>query len=284
VFNQDKLGREHLEKALSLAGRTTERERMFMEASYQHRLGDKPYAVTLYRALLQTYPDHYNARHNLGNLLRELRRFDEAAAEYEEVIRLAPGHASALINLATALSQADRAAEALDAYDRAFAIEPGWKSGSNLNHEYGFAFVRAGRLEDASKVFALTLSSAEERPRGLRSQALLDMWQGKYRDAEPRLIEAARLNEALKRSLSRGRDFVYLAILREGLGDRRGSLEYLDRAVVEYEKSSAATFLARAGVLYVRAGLPERGQRVLETARQQIKESAQAVPYELNLL
>ncbi len=284
VFNEDKLGRQHLEKALSLAGRTTERERMFMEASYHHRLGDKTHAVTLYRALLQTYPDHYNARHNLGNLLRELRRFDEAAVAYEEVIRLVPGHASALINLATALSQARRATDALAAYDRAFAIEPDWKAGSNLNHEYGFAFVRADRPDEAAKVFALTFDSPEERPRGLRSQALLDMYQGRYKDAEPRLNEAVRLNLALKRTLSAGRDLFHLAVLREGLGDRRGSLEHLDRAVVEYEKSSSAPFLARSGVLYVRAGALDRAQRVLDTALRHVKESAQPVPYEVRLL
>ena len=229
--------------------------------------------MTLYRALLQSYPDHI-ARHNLGNLLRELRRFDEAAKEYEEVIRVSPRNAPALINLATARSAAGRTTEALAAYEAAFEIEPAWRAQGNLNHEYGFALVQAGRADDASKVFALMSAAPGEHPRGLRSQALLDLWQGKYAQAEPRLIEAARLNEALKRGLSVGRDLLYLAILRDGLGDTRGSLAFLDRAVGTFEKStSAAGFLSRAGVMYVRFGELTRARRVLDIAQRQLTET-----------
>jgi eukaryotic-like serine/threonine-protein kinase len=284
VFNDDKLGRQHFEKALSLADRTTQRERMFISAAYANSFGDKSHAVTLYRALLQSYPDYYDARLNLGNLLRSLRRYDEAAAEYEQVIRLVPGHAGSLINLATTFSVSNRVAEALDAYERAFAVEPGWRSSGNLNHEYGVTLIRAGRPEEASKVFALTLGSPQERPRGLRSQALLDMRQGKYRDAEARLVEAARLNDALKRTLSTGRDLGFAALVREGLGDRRGALEYFNRAVAEYEKVPSTAYLARVGVFYARIGDQQRAQRLWKLAQQHASDATESVPYDVRLL
>ena len=73
--------------------------------------------------MLDSYPDHF-ARYNFGNLLRELRRFDQAAAEYEEVIRVSPQNAPALINLATVLASAGRTADALVAYEKAFNVNP----------------------------------------------------------------------------------------------------------------------------------------------------------------
>jgi tetratricopeptide (TPR) repeat protein len=88
----------------------------------------------------------------------------------------------------------------------------------------------------------------------------------------------------LERILSRGRDYAFLAILREGLGDRRGSLEYLHRATADYQATSSPSFLARAGVMYVRAGDLTRAQRALDTALRQFAASNQSVSYHARLL
>ncbi len=272
VVNEPALGKKHLDQALALAERTTERERMILQATYQATVGARGYAVDLYRAYLYRYPDDYSIRYNFGGLLRELSRFDEAAAEYQEVLRLSPGNASAFINLATAHVQAGRARDALVAYDKAFALEPTWKTGGNLNHEYGFTLVRAARTADARDVFGLALTSREERPRGLRSLALLDLYGGKYRDARARLIEAVRLNQTLSRSLSVGRDLFFLAIVAEGLGARHQALAYLDQASEALQKTSGLGFLARVGVAYARAGELAKARRLLPVTQRLLRE------------
>jgi tetratricopeptide (TPR) repeat protein len=262
IYNETDLGKQHLDRALSLADRTTERERMYLQATYEARLGNRQRAIDLYKAYLFRYPDDAAVRYNFGNLLRDLQRLDDAAAEYREVIRLAPGDANAHINLATADAQAGRVDQSLASYERAFALEPTWKTGGNLNHEYGFTLVSAGRVEEARAVFGLTLEAPEERPRGLRSLALLDLYEGRYTTAEPRLTESVRLNGALGRTLSEGRDWLYLSILREGLGDRRGQIECLDHATSLFQRTSAFAFLVRAGVAYARAGALSKAERV----------------------
>jgi len=44
-----------------------------------------------------------------------------------------------------------RSQEALAAYDQAFKLEPTWVTKDNLNHEYGFALVKAGELEKGAR-------------------------------------------------------------------------------------------------------------------------------------
>ncbi len=272
VVNEPARGKEHLDRALALAQRTTERERMSLQITYATNLGELPHAADLYKAYLHRYPDDYGVRFDFAALLREFRRFDEAAAEYEEVLRMSSANASALLNLATCHIQAGRVHDALVAYEKAFVLEPTWKAGENLNHEYGFALMRAGRSSDARRTFGLALASQEERARGLRSLALLDLYGGKYRDAQTRLLEAVRLNQARRRSLSAGRDLLDLAIVREGLGDPEGQLDYLDRAAAELEKVSGWVFLTRVGVAYARAYEVVEAQRILGVAERLLRE------------
>jgi tetratricopeptide (TPR) repeat protein len=267
IYNDEVLGKKHLDGALALADRTTERERMYLQAAYEARLGDRQFAITLYETYLFRYPDDEGVRHNLANLLRELRRFEEAVVQYQEVIRVAPANASALINLATVQANLGRYDESLATYQRAFDIEPTWKGGSNLNHEYGMVLVRAGRAVEARAVFALTLGTPPERPRGLRSLALVDVYEGRYQRALPQFAEAVRLNDSLQRTLSAGRDWFFLASTYETLGDRRRHLDALKQATTDYEASRALGFLTRAGVAWARAGQLAEAERVLAVVR-----------------
>jgi tetratricopeptide (TPR) repeat protein len=284
IFNDDERGRQHMDRALALAGRVTERERLLLQARYQHLLGDRLSAINLYQAFLYRYPDDTAVRSNLAGLFRDLGRLDPAAAEYREVIRIAPTDASALINLATTELQADRVTAALQAYERAFVIEPEWRATGNLNHEYGFALVRAGRQSDAEALFALKLGVAEERPGGLRSLALLDLYHGRYRAAETRLDEAVRLNQSLKRTLSAGRDLGYLAILREGRGDRSGQIAFIDRALAEFDRANDFSFSIRLGVMAARLGQIDKARRILATAEERSKAAQPAARADLTRL
>jgi serine/threonine protein kinase/tetratricopeptide (TPR) repeat protein len=274
VFNNSEAGRRHYDRALALADRATERERMILRANYESALGDRQNAVDLYKALLFRYPDDATAHYNFASLLRRLGRYDEAIVQYEETIRLSPTNAGAYINLATAQGQAGRSKEALVAYDRAFALEPGWKAGGNLNHEYGFALVRAGRADDGRRVFALTETSTEERPRGLRSMALLDMYQGKYRAAIDRLQEAIRLDGPLDRPLTEARDQVFLATALEAVGQRQQSVAALKTAARILATLDGVAFLVRAGVGLARAGELAQAEQTLSLARKKMVDAA----------
>ena len=95
IRNQQKPATEYLppaERAVALAARVSERERLFILASYHHMLGhasqaaldedlatfEYEQAVTAYEALLRLYPDHYWGPGNLAYVYGRLGRGEEA--------------------------------------------------------------------------------------------------------------------------------------------------------------------------------------------------------------
>jgi tetratricopeptide (TPR) repeat protein len=94
--------------------------------------------------------------------------------------------------------------------------------------------------------------------------ALLDMYEGKYRDARERLEEAIAISRARTWTLTTVRNHLFLSTLLEGLGDRPGCLKALDMAnadLLTLQKTTAA-FPARLGIGYARAGATEKAQKV----------------------
>jgi len=79
-------GDQYAERALEHVDRLSERERLYIEGWYASR---KPStvdnAIESYERAIELYPDHGSARHNLGNLLFETERYDEAIEQLEEL-------------------------------------------------------------------------------------------------------------------------------------------------------------------------------------------------------
>ena len=79
-------GDQYAERALEHVDRLSERERLYIEGWYASRKPstvDK--AINSYERAIELYPDHGSARHNLGNLLFETERYDEAIEQLEEL-------------------------------------------------------------------------------------------------------------------------------------------------------------------------------------------------------
>jgi eukaryotic-like serine/threonine-protein kinase len=272
LYNQPSRGRECYARALELASRTTDRERLLIQAAAAAAGGDASEAMRLYGAYLATYPDDTSVRYSLGTILMQNKRPTEALEQFGEVIRIAPASANAHVNMATSLTQLGRAREALDSYAKAFALEPTWVTSGNLNHEYGFSLVRAGEIAKAREIFGKAVATTDLRAKGLRSMALLDLYEGHYRDAAPRLREAVLLNEAARNALSGSRDRIFLATVLEGQGNRAGQLAELERARAMQEGLDAGiAWPARLGSSFARAGALPAAERlrgaVMKSAR-----------------
>ncbi|CEG12360.1 hypothetical protein MSIBF_A2190001 [groundwater metagenome] len=67
-----------------------------------------------------------NAHNNLGNLLGDLKRFEEAEKEYREAIRLNPNYADAHNNLGNLLGDLKRFEEAEKEYREAIRLNPNY--------------------------------------------------------------------------------------------------------------------------------------------------------------
>jgi len=268
ILSDPKRGKEEYELALQLSGRVTDRERMFILASFADFQGQSEEAERLYRAFLGTYPDDLPARFNLATHLLRFNRCDEAIAQYLEIIRINPSEVNARINIGTCYGNQSKYSEALPYYARAFEIDPSRLTTGGLNHEYGFVLVGAGQSEKARELFARMLENSEWRARGLRSLGLLDLYEGRYREAEARFQEAIPINEMHHDELPAVRNRLYLATTLSVAGDHKGALRALDQASQSASKLQRVNWLAyRIGVAYARAGAIEKADQILEVAK-----------------
>jgi serine/threonine protein kinase/tetratricopeptide (TPR) repeat protein len=113
-------GDKYAERALQHVDRLSERERLYIEGWYYSRKPstiDK--AIDSYERAIERYPDHGSARHNLGNLLFETERYDEAIEQLEELRSrgmMFPATYEQLAQAYLALDDVDRAREVLQEF------------------------------------------------------------------------------------------------------------------------------------------------------------------------
>jgi tetratricopeptide (TPR) repeat protein len=265
IFNNPAKGREHYEQAIQHSERATSRENLLIQAAFQRDQGHFGEADRLYRSYLAAYPDDSAARYSYGSLLMRNVRAADAIEQLKEVVRVDPANSSALINIATSYRFLGDSEQALPYYEKAFAAQPGLLDVVNVVHEYGFALAHTGDIPRAREILQKAAARPDARGPLLRSLALLDMYEGKYRAARGSLQESVLRSEALKDAVRVARARLVLAILLEGQGDRGGHLRELDRSARALESFQAAPdwLKARIGCYYARAGATDRAERIL---------------------
>jgi len=284
IFNEPVKAKAHFEKSLSLAERTTDREKMVIRLQYENQYGTPDSARSLFETFLRAYPDSIAQRYNYAGMLRDHQELDKAEQQYKEVIRIAPDNASAFINLATTYSLQDKEREALATYDQAFKLEPTWVTSGNLNHEYGFTFVSLGEYEKARAVFTKGLATPS-KVSAMRSLALLDLYLGKYRDAKAKLAEAILLNVSGKALLSEARNHLFMSILLDGEGDSAGVQRELDKAAKCLETLPPQPWLsARIAIGWARGRSVDKAAKALEKVRKDSNPNDPAQTSELHRL
>jgi Tfp pilus assembly protein PilF len=101
---------------------------------------------TLWRDTLAKNPDCWLAHNNLGHLLRDQGRIEEAMEQYHQAIQINPNSAETLNNLGVALADKGRFDEAIENYRKAIQINPNhFRALSNL----GVALADQGRFDEA---------------------------------------------------------------------------------------------------------------------------------------
>jgi predicted O-linked N-acetylglucosamine transferase (SPINDLY family) len=116
-------------------------------------------------------PNYAPAHGNLGNGLRDLKRFDEALESYDRAIALQPDFAEAWGNRGNALVALRRSREAVDSYDKAIALKPAF---AEAHSNRARALLELDRPEDALAACdrAIALNPAMASPWGNRGTAL----------------------------------------------------------------------------------------------------------------
>lgn len=264
VYNQPVDGQKEYETALSLAARTTDRERMIIQTNYALDRDHVNEANELFRQYLSRYPDDATMRFNYASLLRKHNRQPEAIEQYSQAIRVIPDFARAYVGIATAYKTVGNYPEALAAYSKAFEIDPHWLTTGNVNREYGFTLVANGQDEKAEHVFSSLLAKPETRENGLRSLAFLDLYHGRYASAQTRVQQSLEILGPQGSPLSRARLHLLLGIIAEGRGDAAEQRRQLDAAVAALpDIQEKVVYGAILGDACARAGLVDQAQKIL---------------------
>jgi tetratricopeptide (TPR) repeat protein len=102
--------------------------------------------VTLYTSTLTKNPGCWMAHYNLGIVLNDRGRTDEAIAHYQQAIELRPGYAEAHYNLGRLLAQKGQLDDAVTHYEKALEINP---ADAEAQNNLGVTLFGSGRVEEA---------------------------------------------------------------------------------------------------------------------------------------
>jgi tetratricopeptide (TPR) repeat protein len=125
------------------------------------------------------------------------------------------------VNIAVGLDDLGRYEEAAVHFERVFELDPGQKKSwwGDVNRISGFILAKLGDLSGAKAHFELLMEGDEGgKANGLRSLALLSMYQGKHAEAIELLNQALVINQRRNYPLSEFRNRMYLARAFQSLG------------------------------------------------------------------
>jgi protein O-mannosyl-transferase len=103
-------------------------------------------AMEHFRQALQLKPDYSSAHNNLGLVLAKTGRPQEAIEHYQQALRFRPYFVEAHYNLGLALANAGQLPEAIKHYQQALLLNPDY---SEAHYNLGVALAETGRLQEA---------------------------------------------------------------------------------------------------------------------------------------
>ena len=159
------------------------------QGNAQKAAGNPELAIASYRRSLDVEPDYVPSLYNLGLVLHETDRFEEAEACFRRVVAIDPGDVDALFHLGALLQRSLRLEEAAQTFRLALQLAPDNPHLWTRLGEVGLARLTVGSLREAADCFRKVL---ELQP-GLAS---VHFNLGHVHHFEGRLDEAARNYEA----------------------------------------------------------------------------------------
>ena len=138
---------EALEKARQFASRASEKERLYIEASYAGAVKrDGAERRRILEELVAKYPGEKDAYHELGRSHASAKQYPQALASFEKALALDPDFGLALNEAAYACLKMGEPAKAIPYLERYAAANPG---DPNPQDSIGEMLMRTGRLDDS---------------------------------------------------------------------------------------------------------------------------------------
>ena len=284
-MGQGEKARPYLDKALAMADRLGEKDRLFITAWQTNAAHDPGRAIEVYRDLIARYPmeteayqrlnwvlqtqnrneealqvirqglltdpDWKDLHNALGTVCMRLGRNEEALAAYQRYIQLAPGDPNAWDSLGEFHQWIGQYEQAEAAYNRALALNP--ESGVAIIH-LGHLRFQQGRYRAAREQYQRFIQVARDdggRARGFNCLAWVWRQQGDLTRAAEAIREELRYNPAslwnsLVQALER-RDQAAVAKLSETLFTPAAYEQTRERGLLRIWEYQQGTVALRQG-------------------------------------
>jgi tetratricopeptide (TPR) repeat protein len=109
-------------------------------------MGRTDEAMVHYRKALELNPNYGDAHYNFGVMLADMGRTDEAIAHYRKAVEFIPNHAATHNNLGVLLAKTGRTDEAMVHYQKALELDPNF---GNTYYNLGLILADMGRTNEA---------------------------------------------------------------------------------------------------------------------------------------
>lgn len=155
------------------------------------KLGDLAGAERAFREVTELLPHNATGHLQLGLLLVQVNRLEEALGQFEAALRIDPEFVPAMNGRALALTLHGRQADALREYERALAIKP---ESAETRLNLGTALNEMGKTEEAKKQFRVALHQRVNSPDMLVRLGKVAFNQGWADEAMASFTNAVRLD------------------------------------------------------------------------------------------
>ncbi len=137
---------DHLKKAVALAGKASDGERMLIQAADAGANGDPTQQKEILDKLVAAYPNDERAHFNLGGYYFGQQDFTEAIHHYKRATELAPDYSTAFNILGYAYRQNEAYSDAENAFKKYIELIP---NDPNPYDSYAELLLKMGRFDEA---------------------------------------------------------------------------------------------------------------------------------------
>ncbi len=151
--------------------------------------GDLEGAAEIYRRSLALQPDYLPCLYNLGLVLHELKRVEEAERCFRRVVELDPRDADALMHLGALLDGRSRFEEAEEVHRAVVELRP---ENAQLHYRLAFARKQIGRIHEAAASYRRALELQPDLAQAHNDLANILQDEGRLDEAIAHYREAVR--------------------------------------------------------------------------------------------
>ena len=195
----------HLDSRYALAFAALGRAH-WLKARINNDVQEKELAIKSTQESIRLSPHLAEGHVSLGEIYADTGRTPEAIQEEWNALRIAPGNAQAYTVLGKAYSSAGQYDQAEAVYQKALQRQPAdWHAQLLL----GLFYQDRGRISDARSAFQSALKLTPNNELLYRNLAVLDMLEGKFRDASDRIAKTPYFEPVARTYLTLGLAYYY---------------------------------------------------------------------------